>query len=64
MIKKLSLYFFFSRYCILISLFNKFGTQCYDFSSVEIDQNKSVNILDIKNILIDKNWFFDQVKVR
>ncbi|CAH1724958.1 unnamed protein product [Aphis gossypii] len=53
-----------NRYCILISLFNKFGTQCYDFSSVEIDQNKSVNILDIKNILIDKNWFFDQVKVR
>lgn len=55
---------FFSRYCILISLFNKFGTQCYNFTSVEIDQNKTVNSTDIKNIIIDKDWFFDQVKNR
>ncbi|VVC25146.1 Hypothetical protein CINCED_3A023792 [Cinara cedri] len=53
-----------NRYCILISLFNKFGTQCYDFTSVEIDQNRPVNITDVKNILINKNWFFDQVKTR
>lgn len=56
--------YFFSRYCILISLFNKFGTQCYDFSSVEIDQNKIVNTTDVKNIVVDKNWFLDQVKSR
>ncbi|XP_025420820.1 huntingtin [Sipha flava] len=53
-----------NRYCILISLFNKFGTQCYKFSSIEIDQNKSVNTMNLKNILIDKNWFYDQVKTR
>lgn len=55
---------FFSRYCILISLFNKFGTQCYGFSCREIDQSKNVNTINIKNVLIDKDWFFDQVKTR
>ncbi|XP_050533729.1 huntingtin isoform X2 [Daktulosphaira vitifoliae] len=53
-----------NRYCILISLFNKFGTQCYNFSSIEVDQNKIINISDIKNVEIDKNWFFEQVKSR
>ncbi|XP_050429862.1 huntingtin isoform X2 [Adelges cooleyi] len=53
-----------NRYCILISLFNKFGTQCYGYTSVEIDQNKTVSINEIKNIVIDKSWFLEQVKIR